>query len=58
MRVWPGNYTAYAIARELELKRQQETYQAQRKEIERLEEASRRLIQWARAVPASQSNKA
>jgi ATP-binding cassette subfamily F protein 3 len=57
IRVWPGNYTAYAIARELELKRQQETYLAQRKEIERLEEASRRLIQWARSVPASQSNK-
>ena len=57
VRVWPGNYTAYAVARELELKRQQETYLAQRKEIERLEEASRRLIQWARAVPASQSNK-
>jgi ATP-binding cassette subfamily F protein 3 len=57
IRVWPGNYTAYAVARELELKRQQETYLAQRKEIERLEEASRRLIQWARSVPASQSNK-
>jgi ATP-binding cassette subfamily F protein 3 len=57
IRVWPGNYTAYAVARELELKRQQEHYLAQRKEIERLEEASRRLIQWARAVPASQSNK-
>jgi ATP-binding cassette subfamily F protein 3 len=57
VRVWPGNYTAYAVARELELKRQQETYLSQRKEIERLEEASRRLIQWARAVPASQSNK-
>jgi ATP-binding cassette, subfamily F, member 3 len=56
VRVWQGNYTAYAVARELELKRQQERYQAQRKEIERLEEASRRLIQWARAVPASQSN--
>jgi ATP-binding cassette subfamily F protein 3 len=57
IRLWPGNYTAYAVARELELKRQQEHYLAQRKEIERLEEASRRLIQWARAVPASQSNK-
>ena len=57
VRVWPGNYTAYAVARELELKRQQETYLSQRKEIERLEEASRRLIQWARSVPASQSNK-
>ena len=57
VRNWPGNYTAYAVARELELKRQQQTYLAQRKEIERLEEASRRLIQWARSVPASQSNK-
>jgi len=57
VRDWPGNYTAYAVARELELKRQQETYLSQRKEIERLEEASRRLIQWARSVPASQSNK-
>jgi ATP-binding cassette subfamily F protein 3 len=56
VRVWPGNYTAYAVARELELKRQQERYLAQRKEIERLEEAARRLIQWARAVPESQSN--
>ena len=57
VRVWPGNYTAYAVARELELKRQQANYLSQRKEIERLEEASRRLIQWARSVPASQSNK-
>jgi ATP-binding cassette subfamily F protein 3 len=57
IRLWPGNYTAYAVARELELKRQQEHYLAQRKEIERLEEASRRLIQWARAVPEGQSNR-
>jgi ATP-binding cassette subfamily F protein 3 len=56
IRVWPGNYTAYAVARELELKRQQERYLAQRKEIERLEEAARRLTQWARAVPEGQSN--
>ncbi|MEP6468750.1 MAG: ribosomal protection-like ABC-F family protein [Chloroflexota bacterium] len=56
VRIWPGNYTAYAVARELELKRQQQHYQAQRKEIDRLEEAARRLIQWARAVPAAQSN--
>ncbi|HKO32812.1 MAG TPA: ABC-F family ATP-binding cassette domain-containing protein [Candidatus Limnocylindria bacterium] len=57
VRVWPGNYTSYAIERELELRRQQANYMAQRKEIDRLEEASRRLIQWARSVPASQSNK-
>lgn len=56
VRVWPGNYSAYAVAREIELKRQQERYLAQRKEIERLEEAARRLIQWARAVPEAQSN--
>jgi ATP-binding cassette subfamily F protein 3 len=56
IRVWPGNYSAYAVARELELKRQQHEYLSARKEIERLEEAERRLIQWARAVPASQSN--
>jgi ATP-binding cassette subfamily F protein 3 len=56
IRVWQGNYSAYAVARELELKRQQHHYLAQRKEIERLEEAERRLVQWARSVPASQSN--
>ena len=56
VRIWQGNYSAYAIAREIELKRQQVQYVTQRKEIERLEEAERRLIQWARAVPASASN--
>jgi ATP-binding cassette subfamily F protein 3 len=56
VRIWHGNYTAYAVARELELKRQQQHYQAQRKEIDRLEQAASRLIQWARAVPAAQSN--
>ncbi|HET9877997.1 MAG TPA: ATP-binding cassette domain-containing protein, partial [Candidatus Limnocylindria bacterium] len=56
VRMWPGNYSAYAVAREIELKRQQAAYAAQRKEIERLEDAASRLIQWARAVPASQNN--
>jgi ATP-binding cassette subfamily F protein 3 len=56
VRMWAGNYSAYAVAREIELKRQQVQYVTQRKEIERLEEAERRLIQWARAVPASASN--
>ncbi len=56
VRMWGGNYSAYAIAREIELKRQQTSYVTQRKEIERLEEAERRLVQWARAVPASQNN--
>ena len=46
-RVWPGNYSAYALARELEQKRQQQLYVTQQKEIARLEEAIRRFKQWA-----------
>src|ERR687894_1404824 len=44
---WPGNYSAYALARELALKRQQQLYVTQQKEIARLEEAIRRFQQWA-----------
>jgi ATP-binding cassette subfamily F protein 3 len=44
--LWPGNYSAYALARELALKRQQEQWVAQQKEIARLEEAIRRFRQW------------
>jgi ATP-binding cassette, subfamily F, member 3 len=47
VKSWPGNYSAYALARELALKRQQQLYVAQRKEIARLEEAIRRFKQWA-----------
>ena len=45
-RVWPGNYSAYAVARELEQKRQQQLYVTQQKEIARLEEAIQRFKQW------------
>src|ERR671917_1209707 len=47
IKSWPGNYSAYALARELVLKRQQQLYVAQQKEIARLEEAIRRFKQWA-----------
>jgi ATP-binding cassette subfamily F protein 3 len=47
---WPGNYSAYSVARELELKRQQQLYVAQQKEIARLEEAIRRFKLWASMV--------
>ena len=47
IKSWPGNYSAYALARELALKRQQQLYVAQQKEIARLEEAIRRFQQWA-----------
>ena len=46
-RVWPGNYSAYALARELEQKRQQQLYVTQQKEIARLEAAIQRFKQWA-----------
>src|SRR5918998_1373121 len=45
--LWPGNYSAYALARELAIKRQQQLYVSQQKEIARLEEAIRRFKQWA-----------
>ena len=50
VRMWPGNYSAYATARELELQRQQQQYVTQQKEIARLEEAIRRFRQWAHLV--------
>jgi ATP-binding cassette subfamily F protein 3 len=50
IRMWPGNYSAYTIARELELQRQQQLYLSQQKEIARLEEAIRRFEDWARRV--------
>src|ERR671913_1644843 len=49
--MWPGNYSAYSVARELKLKRQQQLYVAQQKEIARLEEAIRRFKLWASLVP-------
>ena len=50
IRLWPGNYSAYVVARELEQRRQQQQYVTQQKEIARLEEAIKRFEQWARQV--------
>ena len=47
VRIWPGAYSAYTVARELELQRQQQQYVTQQKEIARLEEAIRRFRHWA-----------
>ncbi len=44
--LWPGNYSAYALSRELAQQRQQEQWVTQQKEIARLEEAVRRFKQW------------
>jgi ATP-binding cassette subfamily F protein 3 len=50
VRMWPGNYSAYTVARELEQQRQQQLYVTQQKEIARLEEAIRRFKDWASRV--------
>jgi ATP-binding cassette, subfamily F, member 3 len=47
VRMWPGAYSAYVVARQLELERQQQKWVTQRKEIARLEEAVRRFRHWA-----------
>ena len=47
IRIWPGAYSAYTVARRLELERQQQQWVTQRKEIARLEEAVRRFRHWA-----------
>lgn len=50
VRLWPGNYSAYTLARELALQRNAELYTAQQKEIARLEEAIKRFKLWASIV--------
>jgi ATP-binding cassette subfamily F protein 3 len=48
--LWPGNYSAYAVAKEIALQRQQQLYVSQQKEIARLEEAIARFELWASIV--------
>jgi ATP-binding cassette subfamily F protein 3 len=47
---WPGNYSAYAVAKELALQRQQQVWVTQQKEIARLEAAIARFKLWASLV--------
>ena len=47
IKMWPGNYSAYALGRELALERQKQLYVAQQKEVARLEEAIARFKLWA-----------
>jgi ATP-binding cassette subfamily F protein 3 len=46
LHMWAGNYSAYAMERDLSLKRQQQQYATQQKEIKRLEEAIHRFRAW------------
>jgi len=48
--VWEGNYSAYVVQKEIALRRQQQDYSSQQKEIARLEAAVKRFELWARLV--------
>jgi ATP-binding cassette, subfamily F, member 3 len=48
--MWPGTYSAYAVAKELALQRQQQVWVTQQKEIARLEAAIKRFELWASLV--------
>jgi ATP-binding cassette subfamily F protein 3 len=43
---YPGTYSEFVVEKELRLSRQQQLYQAQHKEITRLEQAAKRLMTW------------
>jgi ATP-binding cassette subfamily F protein 3 len=45
---YPGNYSEYAVEKQVRALRQQQVYQAQSKEINRLETSANRLLTWGR----------
>ena len=46
--VYPGNYSEFAFEKQTRLLRQQQLFQVQQKEIDRLEQAAHRLLIWGR----------
>jgi ATP-binding cassette subfamily F protein 3 len=50
LTVYQGNYSAYAVEKQLRLLRQQQRYEAQQKEIARIEAAISRFELWASMV--------
>ncbi len=48
LTVYPGSYSEYAFEKQTRLLRQQQVFQAQQKEIHRLEQAAKRLLTWGR----------
>lgn len=45
---YPGNYSEYMFEKHIRLQRQAALYQAQQKEISRLEQAAKRLLMWGK----------
>ena len=50
LTLYQGNYSTYAVEKQLRLLRQQQLYEAQQKEIARIEAAIARFEQWASVV--------
>lgn len=48
LNVFPGTYSEYAFEKQARLLRQQQLFQAQQKEISRLEQAAKRLMMWGK----------
>jgi len=48
LEVYPGNYSEYAFEKQQRLLRQQQMFQAQQKEITRLEQSAQRLLLWGK----------
>jgi ATP-binding cassette, subfamily F, member 3 len=48
MTVFSGNYSEFAFEKQMALMRQQQMYQAQQKEITRLEQSAKRLLLWGK----------
>jgi len=48
LEVYPGNYSEYAFEKQFRLLRQQQMFQAQQKEITRLEQSAKRLLTWGK----------
>ena len=48
LTIYQGNYSEYAYEKEISMLRQQQRYQAQQKEISRLEQAAKRLLLWGK----------
>ncbi len=48
LTAYPGNYSEYAVVKAHERARQQQQFQAQQKEIRRLEQSAERLMTWGK----------
>jgi ATP-binding cassette, subfamily F, member 3 len=45
---WPGTYSEYAFEKQMRLARQQQLYDVQQREIDRLQAAAKQLLMWGR----------